>query len=91
MLVSSLGYLPVVDSPFDSVEVFHTDLATPAQADTVQRALQAQFPALRVAFDLDDCDRVLRVQSPCPACSALWAAVADAVRGLGVVIEVLPD
>jgi hypothetical protein len=78
------------NSLLDSVEVFRTDLDTPPQAEAVRRELQAQFPGLRVAFDLGDCDRVLRVQSPCNGCPSLWAAVAEAVRRAGVTIEVLP-
>ena len=91
MLASSPAYPPAADLSPELIEVFRTDVADPAQAAAVRRALQARFPGLRVAFDLDDCDRVLRVQSPRRAGPARWAAVAGVVRRLGVAIEVLPD
>jgi hypothetical protein len=76
------------------VEVFRTNVTSPAQGAAVLGALRARFPALVGTFDLDDCDRVLRVQSLSPAGPTgpvVWAAVANLVRTLGVDIEVLPD
>lgn len=73
-----------------AVEVFQTNVSSPLLAVTIIRALQTQFTSLRATFDLEDCDRVLRVQSPYGE-PALWAQVAALVRGFGVQIEVLPD
>lgn len=83
---------PAVANPLPCpVEGFRTNVATPAQGAAVLRALGAQFPAPVGCLDLDDCDRVLRVQSAGPAAPAVWAGVRSLVRGFGVDIEVLPD
>ena len=92
MLPLMLLARPAVANPLPCpVEVFRTNVATSAHGAAVLRALRARFPALVGSFDLDDCDRVLRVQSARPAGPAVWAAVVSLVRDLGVDIEVLPD
>jgi hypothetical protein len=44
------------------VEVFKTDVTDEQQAREVKELLQLHFPGTRVNFDLDDCDKVLRVE-----------------------------
>lgn len=46
-----------------SVEVFKTNVETGDQAQQLVDQIHAQFPAYSVNFDLDDCDRILRVKS----------------------------
>lgn len=44
--------------------VFRTNVQTPRDATTVLRTLRAAFhPIERATFDLEDCDKVLRVES----------------------------
>lgn len=43
------------------VEVFCTTVATPAQAAGLVARLQRLYPDCRITFDLDDCDKVLRM------------------------------
>lgn len=45
-----------------NVEVFCTNIRTARHATVVITFIQAYFPGLRVTIDLDDCDKVLRVQ-----------------------------
>ncbi len=90
MLASSIP-CPVFTSPLPhEVEVFKTNVASAAQGGALLHALHARFPGLQATLDLDDCDRVLRVQGR-RAGPALWQRVMELVRGLGVRIEVLPD
>jgi hypothetical protein len=44
------------------VEVFKTNIAEPEEAQLLANALLARFPNSRPSFDLDDCDKVLRVE-----------------------------
>jgi hypothetical protein len=44
------------------VEVFKTDLAVESQSKDVVEMLRLHFPACIINFDLEDCDKVLRVE-----------------------------
>ena len=44
------------------VEVFKTNVEEPMQAQQLVALLQQHFPGGRINFDLQDCDRVLRVE-----------------------------
>ncbi len=48
------------------IEVFKTDVLDKATAKTLIRSLKQLFPGSKVSFDLDDCDRVLRIESSAP-------------------------
>lgn len=74
----------------DFIEVFKTDISSGQQGAALLAALHQRFPGLRATLDLDDCDRVLRVQSS-PAGVGSWAQVQAFVQHLGVAIEPLPD
>ena len=43
------------------IEVFKTGINEPGQAEMILSALVNSFPTIKPNFDLDDCDRVLRV------------------------------
>ena len=43
------------------VEVFKTDIQQHDQAQHLGIILQRHFPACRIVFDLDDCDRILKI------------------------------
>ena len=45
------------------VEVFKTNVTAVADADLLITELHKAFPSYKVNFDLDDCDRILRVKS----------------------------
>lgn len=44
------------------VEVFKTNVEEPVVADNLIGLLRQHFPGSRINFDLEDCDRVLRVE-----------------------------
>jgi hypothetical protein len=44
------------------VEVFKTNVRHKKQAKTLQGVLAKQFPLFRINFDLEDCDKILRVE-----------------------------
>lgn len=44
------------------VEVFKTDIPDATAAAVLQELLVLQMPLCRISFDLDDCDKVLRVE-----------------------------
>ena len=43
------------------IEVFKTDIHDTVQAGQITGLLQQRLPGCRIGFDLDDCDRVLRI------------------------------
>ncbi|MBD3583166.1 hypothetical protein [Flavobacterium selenitireducens] len=45
------------------VEIFRTDVTEPAQAEAMIARLRDYAPASSITFDLEDCDKVLRVES----------------------------
>jgi hypothetical protein len=45
------------------VEIFKTDVRTKRVAERVLRTLRTHLPLYHFNFDLEDCDRILRVQS----------------------------
>ncbi|HEY9177686.1 MAG TPA: hypothetical protein VIN07_08355 [Flavipsychrobacter sp.] len=45
----------------DMVEVFKTNVSNPQQADELICLLRDLLPESRINFDLEDCDKVLRI------------------------------
>ena len=46
-----------------TVEVFRTNVLTGTQAARLLRVMNERFPGYKVNFDLEDCDKVLRVEA----------------------------
>lgn len=46
------------------VEVFKTNITNTEDAQRILSILQNSFPHYKVNFDLEDCDKILRVKSP---------------------------
>ena len=44
------------------IEIFKTSVRNKRQSKTVLAELCKCFPALKINFDLDDCDKILRVE-----------------------------
>jgi hypothetical protein len=44
------------------IEVFRTNVSDPGQSSALLGTLLARFPQCRINFDLEDCDRVLRIE-----------------------------
>lgn len=45
------------------IEVFKTDIKNKTQANAIIKALKLRFPASDFNFDLNDCDKILRIDS----------------------------
>lgn len=45
------------------IEVYKTNVNKPAQAEQLVQLIQQTFVGYNVNFDLDDCDRILRIKS----------------------------
>jgi hypothetical protein len=71
------------------IEVFKTNVTSYQQAKGLLEAFHQTFPAWLANFDLDDCDRVLRVvpkEAPVHA-----EAVLHLLQAHGIKAEPLPD
>ncbi len=44
------------------IEVFKTNVNNKTQAERVMHLLQSGFSEAKINFDLDDCDKILRVE-----------------------------
>lgn len=73
------------------VKVFKTDVNDPAAACRIIRLLQQSFSGCRINFDLDDCDRVLRIESQQASISVEEADVRALIIRCGHRCEPLRD
>jgi hypothetical protein len=46
------------------IEVFKTDVLEVKESNYIVRTLLSFFPHYKINFDLDDCDKILRVDAP---------------------------
>lgn len=44
------------------VEVFKTNVESLNESEKIVQTLKKKFPLLKINFDLDDCDKILRVE-----------------------------
>lgn len=70
------------------VEVFKTDVRDPGQAGVLTEQIRKTFTGYEATFDLEDCDRILRVKSPA---GVDVPVVIRVLSDLGCRAEVLPD
>jgi hypothetical protein len=71
------------------VEVFKTNVQEETQAAKLLAALGDYFPSYKINFDLQDCDKILRVESRNGAINS--NRIMEAIGDFGYVIEELPD
>lgn len=70
------------------VEVFKTNVTNEFQAKRLAGIIQHRFDGYKVNFDLDDCDRILRIEA---AEKIATDGVTNFLKGMGVRVEVLSD
>jgi hypothetical protein len=70
------------------IEVFKTNVRSRALAKSISKILTQKFPQYTVSFDLQDCDRILRIASEIHIDAV---AVQAELLQLGVEAEVLSD
>lgn len=69
------------------VEIFKTNIADRAVAEQLVKQLEQYLPASVINFDLDDCDRILRVDSK----HDIIEKVHELLHTQGYICEVLAD
>jgi hypothetical protein len=67
------------------VEVFKTNVEQPQHAAILVSALAERFPGFRINFDLQDCDRILRVEGE----AIIYSSIIDLVINNGYACELL--
>lgn len=67
------------------VEIFKTSVQEEKQASRILAELSEHFPELRINFDLDDCDKILRVEGK----EILAEEIIRIVKGNGIDCGVL--
>lgn len=63
------------------VEVFKTNVQTETDTNFIIAVIKRQFPTYKVNFDLEDCDKILRVEGV----DLQWRNIIDYVNCLGYI------
>jgi hypothetical protein len=71
------------------VEIFKTNVNNKRLANELLKKLNAHLPAYYFNFDLDDCDRILRVQSQ--GCPVECYKIIQLVKNQNITISLLED
>lgn len=71
------------------VEVFKTSVTEPGHAINLLHRIHENFTSYEANFDLEDCDRILRVE--CATGPVQSASLIALLKDFGVYAEVLPD
>ena len=69
------------------IEVFKTNIQNPKRAEKIAKALSRHFGYQSVAFDLEDCDKILRIEAD----NISNPEVIKLLQELGCQCKVLPD
>lgn len=72
-----------------NIEVFKSNVEKPEEAERITRAIETRFEKYKANFDLQDCDRILRVISRNGPVQA--AAIISLLKEAGYEGAVLPD
>lgn len=72
------------------IEVFKTDVQNLMQADRLRYELGKIFSDHQITFDLNDCDKILRIKGPNNILIQA-SLVIDLMENFGFTAEVLPD
>jgi hypothetical protein len=71
------------------IEIFKTNVETEREARLLKSFLSELFPTAKITFDLEDCDRILRIEMGDEPAELLKAA--EILAKNGFFCEVLPD
>lgn len=72
------------------IEVFKTDVQNLRQANMLRFELSKVFTGYQITFDLNDCDKILRIKGPNDI-SIQDYLVINLMKHFGFTAEVLPD
>lgn len=73
---------------FDMVEIFKTDVPDVRVAENISKEIRNIFPVSRIIFDLEDCDKILKIVAYNNFCIE---SLITTVKKLGFNIEVLEE
>lgn len=68
------------------VEVFKTNISSKRKAKIIRDRLEKAFPEYGINFDLEDCDRILRVEAVSMDCESLLKEVKKLDSGISITI-----
>jgi len=71
------------------VEIFRTNVSDASEANSIARNLLGHFPSCKITFDLDDCDRILRIEGR--GCDINITSILEIVKGQHYEIELIVD
>ena len=69
------------------IEIFKTDIQDLAEASLVGLLLKSSYNIKKISFDLQDCDRILKVESA----QINPSQIVEKLTGLGIQCAILPD
>jgi hypothetical protein len=72
----------------NDIEVFRTNIENLNGADRFKKELSVLYPSSKISFDLEDCDRILRIETHYDINTNQIIALG---HHLGVLIELLED
>lgn len=59
------------------IEVYRTNIEDDNEAAAIAVSLLKEFPYLKINFDLEDCDKIMRVQGTFIPCKQIRSMVSD--------------
>ena len=71
------------------IEVFRTNVGKEKEADLLLGHFHREFPNYRINFDLEDCDKILRIETDTALINVV--ALFACMKAYGFIAEVLPD
>ena len=71
------------------VEIFKTDVKSRIRSKKIIAMLNKSFPSYKINFDLDDCDKILRIESQNGDIDI--ESIIKIVRRSSVEIDFIPD
>jgi hypothetical protein len=71
------------------IEIFKTNVTDPSLANRLVEELRKVFSNYEMNFDLEDCDRILRVKSDTGEVQS--SALISLLKKMGCQAEILPD
>ena len=69
------------------IEVFKTDIHEASEASWIDLLLRSSYKLKHISVDLEDCDRILRVESD----KIDADQIVEKLTGLGIQCSILPD
>ncbi|MFY7908253.1 MAG: hypothetical protein ACOVO2_01815 [Emticicia sp.] len=69
------------------IEICRTDIKSKTKANAIIKALKIRFPTSNFNFDLNDCDKILRIESN----QNITSVVVEVLNSQGFICKVLEE